>query len=141
MPNYSAEHDFMVYFLEYPLAQFTDMSGGEVSRTVTTQHPGGFGSPVPIDGPPEVKEITLVKPYDSIVDAPLEAWATAYNQGLKIYLTLAKVPVMSDGAPLPSGKVDTFLECHLVRFKKPDVKRGSAEAAKLEVVVQPSRMI
>lgn len=139
--NFSAQGNFLVFFAEFPASLFTEMSGGEVQRDSNLQHPGGLGGPVEIQGPTTVGQVTLQKPYDAVVDALLEAWATAYNNGIPLRLKLIKQPVLSDGVPLPGGKPDTYLSCGLVRWKKPDVRKGSAEAAMLEIVVQPERMI
>lgn len=137
MASYSAKDSYMTFFLEYPASMFTECSGGERKRTTTTVHPGGGGSPEIVEGPTEYGQVTLRKPYDPIVDSVLDLWAAAYDNGVGYRPTLVKIPVMSDGAPLPSGKPTTFKNCALVSYKLPDMQKGSADVATLEITLQP----
>jgi hypothetical protein len=137
--NFISEHDSVIYFTQFPGVFFTDLSGGEDRRDVGLAHTGVNGEPPePIDGPSEVGQVTVMKPYDPVRDAPLDAWAAAYRRGIKLRITCVKQPTTSEGVPF--GKPDTYLKCSLVSYKRPNVRKGSSETAMLEIVLQPSTL-
>ena len=91
------------------------------------------------EGPTTIGQVSLQKPYDLIRDIPLELWSAAWSKGVKVPLTLIIQPVNAMG--IPEGKADTFTGCSRVSFKKPEVTRGSADEAMLEMVLQPTRKL
>lgn len=134
---FRSQHGFVAYFAQFPNIKFTNVSGGEESNEVNQVFPGGTNVPVNIDGPPTVGQVTATKPWDSISDTALEVWSRNWSAGIKLPLTLIIQPVTAAG--IPDGGPETYNGCSRVSFKRPDVSRGSAEEAMLEIVVQPTR--
>jgi len=127
---------YVCYFVEFPQSKFTQKSGGEETNDVTQVHPGGGGDPVNVEGRTTVGQVTLQKPYDLILDGPLNQWSRLWSQGIKKPLTLIVQPVTSQGIPL--GEPDVYVGCSRQSFKHPDVQTDSSSAAMLEITVQPT---
>jgi hypothetical protein len=134
--NFHAQGQYVCYFAEFPQSKFTSKTGGEEQNDVNQVHPGGNGDPVNVEGPTTVNAVTLQKPYDLILDQPLNTWSRLWSQGVKQPLTLIVQPVTSEG--IPAGEPDTYVGCSRQSFKKPDVSSGSSEAGMLEISVQPT---
>lgn len=138
--NFFPEHNYVCYFSAFPQIKFTSKTGGELQREVGQQHSGGMEPPENIKGPQTVGQVTLTKPYDPILDATFEALVTrALNGVVDVDQDLICQPVDSRG--IPNGKADTYKDCTFVSLRKPDVNKGSSEAAMLELIVQPRFMI
>lgn len=135
--QYHAQHQYICYFSEFPASKFTQVSGGEAQNDVSQQFPGGQQAPQNIVGPTTVSQVSLQKPYDHVVDQPLDQWAAAWDRGVHQELTLIKQPVNSEG--VPAGKATTFIGCAKQSYKEPDLETGSSEAAMLEITVQPRK--
>lgn len=138
MPDeFHAQHNYIAYFTQFPASKFTQVTGGEAQNDVTQQFPGGGDSPKNIVGPTTIQQVQLQKPYDHVVDQPLDQWAALWRKGVHQELTLVKQPVDSEGVPV--GSATTFVGCALQSYSEPDVERGSSESAMLEITVQPRR--
>lgn len=132
-----SQDEYLVYFSEFSNIKFTEMSGGEATNDTTVQHNGGGDKEV-IEGPSEVSEVTVQKPYDHLTDAPLDQWNRAWQNGVRRKLTLIRQPVNSEGVPV--GEADTYVGCARTSYSKPDVSKGSSDTAMLEISVQPEEM-
>lgn len=141
MNNYYTTHDLRVWFAEFPTIFFTTKTGGTSQNEVTQTFPGGSRSPVNVPGPTSVEQVTLGKPHDPVIDNALLAWAQSWDRGLaRRKLTLICQPVDAMGLPLPGAAPVSYYGCAKVSMKVPDLGRGSAEVAMLELVVQPESM-
>jgi len=137
--NFRSSHGFIAYFSQFPQIKFTSVAGGGESNEVSQVFPGGSETPVNVEGPTTIEQLTLQKPWDAIRDVPLEAWSRNWSNGIKLPLTLIKQPVNAAG--IPDGGPETFTGCSRVSFKRPDAERGGSESAMMELVVQPTRKI
>lgn len=134
--NFRPEHNFICNFTAFPTVKFTSKTGGELQREVTQQHSGGMEPPENIKGPQTVNQVTVMKPYDVVLDAALEAFLTNSIDGtIDQPLDLSCVPVDANG--VPDGRALTYKDCDIVSLRFPDINKGSSEAAMMEVVVQP----
>lgn len=140
MNNFYTTHDMRVWFLEIPTVYFTTKTGGTSQNEVTQVFPGGDNIPVNVPGPVTVEQVTLGKPHDPVMDRALLAWAQQWDRGNRRKLTLVCQPVSAAGVPVPGSVPTTYYGCSKVSIKMPDIGRGSAEAAMIEVVVQPESM-
>lgn len=129
-----SQDEYIAYFVEYPQSKFTSVSGGERTNESNTVHTGGGGK-TNVDGPSDVSEVTLQKPYDHAIDAPLNQWDRLWQNGFRQQLTLIVQPVDSTGIPV--GEADTYTGCSRTGYAKPDIEKGSSEEAMLEVTVNP----
>lgn len=136
---FRARHRFKVWCPQFPGVFFTELTGGNASNEVTQVHPGNRNAPVNVNGPVSFEQITVRKPYDAVADAPILAWSRAYDRGVELALTVIKQPVNAAG--LPDGPQTSYLRCARVSFNEPEVGRGSAEAATLEIVLQPEQIL
>ncbi|MEM1347990.1 MAG: phage tail protein [Myxococcota bacterium] len=137
--NYRSQHRYKVWINEFPAIFFTTLSGGDTTTEVTQVHPGNREFPVNIPGPVTIEQLTLGKPYDSIKDNALIAWARAWDRGVQVPVTVVKQAVNAAG--IPDGPRTSFLRCAKVTLNEPDVGRGSAEAAMLELTLQPEQVL
>lgn len=140
MNNFYTTHDMRVFFTQFATVLWTTKTGGTSQGEVTQVFPGGGSAPVNVPGPRTVEAVTLGKPHDPVVDRALLAWAQAWDRGQRRPLTLVCQPVDAAGVPIPGAIPTTYYSCAKVSLKMPDVGRGSADAAMIELVVQPESM-
>lgn len=137
--NFFAAHNQLVWLAEYPGIFFQTLSGGEMSNEATATYPGGGGPQVVVVGPSTVGQLTLSKAYDPVRDAPLDAWSAAWQRGALQRVTVVKQPVTPEG--VPTGARTTYVRCARVSYKTPDLAKGSAEVANLEITLQPEDVL
>lgn len=137
--NFFAQHNQIVWISEYPGIFFEQVSGGEMSNDTSTTYPGGGGPHVVVSGPSSVGQLSLSKAYDPVRDAPLDAWAAAWQRGVLQRLTVVKQPVTPEGIPM--GAPVTYIRCARISYKRPDLQKGSSEAAQLEITLQPEDVL
>ena len=136
--DFSAQHDALIYFQEFPGIFFTSKEGGDSQNDVTQTFPGGGGPPVNVSGPTTITPVTVSKPMDPIVDAPLKAWARAWDLGVRQELTLVVQPTTSEG--LPVGEPDIHIGCAKTTVTRANATKGSAETRTFSISVQPRSM-
>lgn len=134
MPNFRSQSLYRAYFVEHPLSKFTVATGGDHQIPNTRVHPGGGGPTVIVEGEEEVQDLQVEKPLELDIDQPLLNALAAYKRD-RTRLTLVRIPVNADGAPV--GAPETFIRCAVSNWKKPDRQAGSSEAAMLTITVSP----
>lgn len=135
--NFHSQHEYLAYFAEFPNIRFTAVSGGDLQTEGNKVFPGGSQTPRNVDGPTQVTDVTISKPAEDVVDAPLRAWANAWKNGARVQLTLVVLRVDSTGLPLPGAPARTYLRCSHRTLTSPTVERGGATVATLQLVVAP----
>lgn len=132
---FSNVHEYIVYFQEFPQIFFETLDGGEESNEVTTVYPGGGGHHRKISGPSAIGQVTVAKSRQPVTDSPIEAWSRQWQRGIRQPLTLVKEGVNAAG--VPTGEKIIYRNCARVTVTYPTVQKGGAEAAQLQVVVEP----
>lgn len=135
LDRYTSQHDAVISFKEFPGIFFTTKEGGEAQNEVSQQFPGGGGPPENITGPTTVTPVTITKPAEFAVDAPIIAWAKAWDRGVRVELTLIVQPVSSEGVPV--GTPDYYHGCAKTSLSPRSVTKGSAEVSMLSITLQP----
>lgn len=135
--NFHTQHEYVGYFQEFPQIRFTSVSGGDLQTEGNKVFPGGSQTARNVDGPTQVTDLTLSKPAEDVVDAPLRAWAAAWARGARTQLTFVVLRVDSTGLPLPGAPARTYLRCSHRTLTSPTLERGGATVATLSLVVSP----
>lgn len=136
----TSKHNFECYFLSFPEVLFTNKSGGEYQREINQQHTGGTEPPENIKGPPTVGQVTLQVPYDYIKQARFIAINNNKIAGNLDFSDDLVVQQLNSAGVFVGAPV-TYKNADIVSIMPPDMDKGSAETAMLEVVCQPTDMI
>lgn len=135
--NFHSTHDYVAFFAEFPAIRFTNVSGGDLTMDGQKVYSGGARFPRNINGPANVTDVTVTKPAEDIVDAPIRAWAAAFARGVVVPLTLVVQRITPAGLPAPGAPVRTYLRCAFRTIAAPPMERGSANAAILSITIAP----
>lgn len=138
--DFHSQHEYLAFFQEFPQIRFTAVSGGDAQTEGNKVFPGGSQTPRNVDGPTQITDVTISKPAEDVVDAPLRAWAAAWKRGIRQQLTLVVLRVGPTGLPLPGAPARTYLRCSHRTTTHPTVERGGATVATLQMVVAPEDM-
>lgn len=137
--NFHTQHDYIGYFQEFPGIRFTSISGGERTTEGTEVFSGGSPTPVNVNGPSKTGVLTLSKPAEDAVDAPLRAWCSLWSQGIHQKLTFVVMRVTPQGIPIPGAAQRTYLRCSHRSDTAPTLERGSAAVAVFALTVAPEQ--
>lgn len=139
--GFHTTHNYVVTIVEFPGIKFATLSGGESNIEGTKVWPGGNENSRNVDGPASVSDITITKPSDPFVDAPLKAWHAAWrNGGVRRKITVVKQQVLPSGVPVPGVGPTIYTGCSPRTYTTPPVERGTANAAMLSFVLSPEAM-
>lgn len=135
--QFHTQHEYLAYFQEFPQIRFTGVSGGGRTTEGNKVFPGGSQTARNVDGPTSIADVTLSKPAEDVVDAPLRAWCAAWGRGIRRQLTLVVMRVGPSGAPLPGAPARTYLRCSHRSDEAPTVERGGSTVATFQLTVAP----
>jgi hypothetical protein len=116
---------------------FEKCSNLKLARSSSEYNDGQTGQKMATFGFSDRSNLGLSKAYDPVADANLEKWLidAITNPKVDSEFTITIQPVNSDlaGTPIAGASPRTFTGCQVVSFKLPDVDRGSAGVARLEI--------